>query len=71
MRTSAAPGDPRPEAGPRIAAPSVEVVSAGNEVLGGDVLDTNPNRLCTVVTRLGGVVRRTVMVRDEVEAIAG
>jgi molybdopterin-biosynthesis enzyme MoeA-like protein len=50
-------------------APAVEIVSAGNEVLSGDVLDTNTNRLCTLVTGLGGVVRRTVMVRDELEAI--
>ena len=51
-------------------APAVEVVSAGNEVLSGDVVDTNSNRLCTLVTGLGGVVRRTVMVRDELDAIA-
>jgi molybdopterin-biosynthesis enzyme MoeA-like protein len=51
-------------------APAVEVVSAGNEVLIGDVLDTNTNRLCTLVTGLGGAVTRTVMVRDDLEAIA-
>ncbi len=54
----------------RTAAPIVEIVSAGNEVLIGDVLDTNTNWLCTVVTGLGGLVRRTVMLRDDVEAIA-
>jgi len=52
------------------AAPAVEIVSAGNEVLLGDVVDTNSNWLCKRVTALGGHVRRTVMVRDEVEAIA-
>ncbi len=52
------------------AAPIVEVVSAGNEVLIGDVLDTNTNLLCVKVTGLGGLVRRTVMLRDDVEAIA-
>lgn len=52
------------------AAPIVEVVSAGNEVLIGDVLDTNTNWLCVKVTGLGGLVRRTVMLRDDVEAIA-
>jgi len=57
-------------ADPQSAAPIVEVVSAGNEVLIGDVLDTNTNWLCTRVTGLGGLVRRTVMVRDDVEAIA-
>ena len=59
---------PVPELPPE--APAVEVVSAGNEVLSGDVVDTNSNRLCTLVTGLGGVVRRTVMVRDELDAIA-
>ena len=53
----------------RTGAPLVEVVSAGNEVLIGDVLDTNTNWLCTEVTRRGGLVRRTVMLRDDVEAI--
>ncbi|MBM3147940.1 MAG: competence/damage-inducible protein A, partial [Actinobacteria bacterium] len=50
--------------------PAVEVVSAGNEVLLGDVLDTNTNWLCVRVTALGGHVRRTVMLRDEIESIA-
>lgn len=52
------------------AAPPVEVVSAGNEVLIGDVLDTNTNWLCVKVTGLGGLVLRTVMLRDDVDAIA-
>lgn len=51
-------------------APLVEIVSAGNEVLIGDVLDTNTNWLCGEITSRGGLVRRTVMVRDDVEAIA-
>ena len=55
---------------PRTGAPIVEIVSAGNEVLIGDVLDTNTNWLCVQVTGLGGLVRRTVMLRDDVEAIA-
>ena len=55
---------------PPTGAPIVEIVSAGNEVLIGDVLDTNTNWLCTRVTGLGGLVRRTVMLRDDVEAIA-
>ena len=54
---------------PATGAPIVEVVSAGNEVLIGDVLDTNTNWLCTRVTSLGGLVRRTVMLRDDVDAI--
>ena len=54
----------------RSAAPIVEIVSAGNEVLIGDVLDTNTNWLCVKVTGLGGLVRRTVMLRDDVATIA-
>ena len=54
---------------PRTGAPIVEILSAGNEVLIGDVLDTNSNWLCVRVTGLGGLVRRTVMLRDDVEAI--
>lgn len=54
---------------PATGAPLVEIVSAGNEVLIGDVLDTNTNWLCTRVTALGGLVRRTTMLRDDVDAI--
>ena len=51
-------------------APIVEIVSAGNEVLLGDVLDTNSNWLCAQITHRGGCVRRTAMLRDDVCAIA-
>jgi molybdopterin-biosynthesis enzyme MoeA-like protein len=54
----------------RTGAPLVEIVSAGNEVLIGDVLDTNTNWLCLKITARGGLVRRTVMLRDDVAAIA-
>ena len=57
-------------ADPQTGAPLVEIVSAGNEVLIGDVLDTNTNWLCVKVTGLGGLVRRTVMLRDDIHAIA-
>lgn len=50
--------------------PAVEIVSAGNEVLSGDVLDTNSNWLCRRMTGLGGHVRRTAMVRDEIPVVA-
>lgn len=49
---------------------TVEIVAVGNELLIGDVLDTNTNWLCKEITGLGGQVRRTVMVGDELEAIA-
>jgi len=50
--------------------PAVEIVSAGNEVLLGDVLDTNTNWLCRRITGLGGHVRRAMLLRDDVDAIA-
>ena len=37
----------------------------------GDVLDTNTNWLCTRVTGLGGLVRRTVMLRDDIDKEMG
>jgi nicotinamide-nucleotide amidase len=48
----------------------VEIVSAGNEVLLGHVLDTNSNFLCRRVTAAGGRVVRTMMLSDDVETIA-
>ena len=48
----------------------VEVIAIGNELLLGDVLDTNSNWLCQRVTGLGGRVRRVVVVGDDRKAIA-
>ena len=45
-------------------------MAAGNEVLLGDVLDTNSHHLCRLVTAFGGAVTRAVLVRDDLEAIA-
>jgi nicotinamide-nucleotide amidase len=59
-----------PQRAPEALGPAVEIISAGNEVLLGDVLDTNSNWLCRTVTGLGGHVRRTTMLRDEVQTIA-
>ena len=59
-----------PERTPQALGPAVEIVSAGNEVLLGDVLDTNSNWLSRRITGLGGHVRRTMMLRDEVDTIA-
>jgi molybdopterin-biosynthesis enzyme MoeA-like protein len=50
--------------------PTAEIVAAGNEVLLGDVLDSNSHLLCRLVTALGGAVTRAVLVRDELDAIA-
>lgn len=49
---------------------NVEIVAVGNELLIGDVLDTNTNWLCKKITGLGGRVRRAVMVGDDPGAIA-
>ncbi len=48
----------------------VEIIAVGNELLIGDVLDTNTNWLCRRLTMMGAFVRRAVLVRDEEEAIA-
>jgi molybdenum cofactor synthesis domain-containing protein len=50
--------------------PTVDIIAAGNELLLGDVLDTNTNWLCKRITDGGGEVRRAVIVKDELEAIA-
>jgi nicotinamide-nucleotide amidase len=59
-----------PARAPEALGPAAEIVSAGNEVLSGDVLDTNSNWLSRRVSGLGGHVRRTCMLRDEVDTIA-
>jgi nicotinamide-nucleotide amidase len=45
-------------------------IAVGNELLLGDVLDTNSNWLCSQVTGLGARMKRVAMVRDELDAIA-
>ncbi len=47
----------------------VEIIAVGNELLHGDVLDTNTNWLCKRITGIGGQVRRAVTVRDELQDI--
>jgi nicotinamide-nucleotide amidase len=46
-----------------------EIIAIGNELLLGDVLDTNTNWLCKRITGLGGQVTRAALVMDEHEAI--
>jgi nicotinamide-nucleotide amidase len=46
-----------------------EIIAIGNELLLGDVLDTNTNWLCKRITGLGGQVTRAALVRDEHAAI--
>jgi nicotinamide-nucleotide amidase len=49
---------------------TVDIVAVGNELLLGEVLDTNTNWLCKRITGLGGRVRRAVMIEDDIEVIA-
>ncbi len=48
-----------------------EIISIGNELLLGDVLDTNSNWLCKRITGVGGQVTRVAMIRDGIDDIAG
>jgi molybdenum cofactor synthesis domain-containing protein len=48
----------------------IEILAIGNEILLGDVQDTNSHYLCRLFTGRGARVRRVAQVRDEVEAIA-
>jgi len=48
---------------------SVEIFAIGNELLVGQVLDTNTHWLIKSVTGLGAHVRRATMIRDEYEEI--
>jgi molybdenum cofactor synthesis domain-containing protein len=47
-----------------------EIISIGNELLQGDVLDTNTHWLCRQISGMGGRVRRAAMVPDDPQAIA-
>lgn len=49
---------------------SVEILAIGNELLIGDVLDTNTHWLCRRLTTMGAFVQRAVLLRDDEEAIA-
>lgn len=48
----------------------MEIIAVGNELLIGDVLDTNTNWLCRRLTMMGAFVRRAALVRDDEDAIA-
>ena len=49
--------------------PTCEIIAIGNELLQGDVLDSNTHWLIQQITGLGGQVTRAVMVRDDPQAI--
>lgn len=48
---------------------SAEIFIIGNEILIGDIQDTNTTWLCSQITRLGGQVVRATTLRDNVETI--
>lgn len=49
---------------------TVEIFIIGNEILNGEIQDTNSHWLCREITGLGGRVVRQVALRDELEVIA-
>jgi nicotinamide-nucleotide amidase len=51
-------------------ATAVEILIIGNEILNGDIQDTNTNWLCKQISSLGESVSRVAVVRDIVEVIA-
>ena len=50
---------------------SIVIITTGNEVLNGSVLDTNTNWLCKRFTAMGGFVASAALIRDDVGAITG
>ncbi len=47
----------------------VEIFIIGNEILIGDIQDTNTNWLCREINNLGGYVARATVLRDELRVI--
>ncbi|TFG90144.1 MAG: competence/damage-inducible protein A, partial [Syntrophobacterales bacterium] len=43
---------------------SVEILVVGNEILIGDIQDTNTNWICKLINSRGGYVARATMLRD-------
>ncbi len=51
-------------------ATEVEIFIIGNEILNGDIQDTNTNWLCKQISNSGGSVSRSTVLRDVAEVIA-
>jgi molybdenum cofactor synthesis domain-containing protein len=51
-------------------AAKVEIIIVGNEILTGDILDTNTNWLCRLVHGRGGIVTRVTIVPDVLEVVS-
>ncbi|WP_354625322.1 competence/damage-inducible protein A [Psychromonas sp. MME2] len=48
----------------------VEILIVGNEILSGDIVDSNTNWLCKFIHQRGGAVSRVTVVPDVIEVIA-
>lgn len=48
----------------------VEIFIIGNEILIGDIQDTNTNWLCKEISGMGGHVSRATVLRDDLEVVA-
>ncbi len=51
-------------------AAKVEIIIVGNEILTGDILDTNTNWLCSLVHGRGGCVTRVTIIPDVLEVVS-
>ena len=51
-------------------AAEVEIIIVGNEILTGDILDTNTNWLCQLVHSRGGIVTRVTVIPDILNVVA-
>jgi molybdenum cofactor synthesis domain-containing protein len=49
---------------------NVELIIVGNEILTGDILDTNTNWLCRLVHGRGGCVTRVTAIPDDLEVVS-
>lgn len=48
----------------------VEIIIVGNEILTGDILDTNTNWLCQLIHGRGGIVTRVTVIPDVLDIVA-
>lgn len=51
-------------------AAEVEIIIVGNEILTGDILDSNTNWLCQLVHSRGGIVKRVTVIPDILTTVA-
>ena len=49
---------------------NVEIFIIGNEILNGEIQDTNTHWLCKEITGMGGLISRATVLRDDLDCIA-